>query len=228
MFCLQPVRAPCKGLWSWSTAWFPARILINNGYCQGNIWAVCYNEHLETHQHTPTTCPMPLPEIPSSPLSFCLPHISISLPPFYSFYLFSDFSLPAFFKIFLVLCSVICRVQADSWDFLERKSEGSWRKKKSTRNCGELKVLWCCARLCVCEPWMCVGGSERSEAVVVVAVVAGQGGPLWQGWLGAESWGLVPDMSQEKPGHICNHPEFKRVIYSQSVVKVGLLRMPVE
>jgi len=37
----------------------------------------------------------------------------------------------------------------------------------------------------------------------------------------------VPDMSQEKPGHICNHPEFKRVIYSQSVVKVGLLKMPV-
>lgn len=31
----------------------------------------------------------------------------------------------------------------------------------------------------------------------------------------------MPDMSQEKPGHICNHPEFKRVIYSQSVVKVG-------
>lgn len=50
---------------------------------------------------------------------------------------------------------------------------------------------------------------------------------LWQGWLGAQSWGLLPDMSQEKPGHICNHPEFKRLIYSQSVVKAGLLRMPV-
>lgn len=52
-------------------------------------------------------------------------------------------------------------------------------------------------------------------------------GAEWGGLCDKAGWGLEPDMSQEKPGHICNHPEFKRVIYSQSVVKVELLKMPV-
>lgn len=67
----------------------------------------------------------------------------------------------------------------------------------------------------VCMPCTVEGREGRRE------------GRQWRGLCDKAGWGLVPDMSQEKPGHICNHPEFKRVIYSQSVVKVALLKMPV-
>lgn len=56
IFCLQPVRAACKEVRLWKVAWFSVCKLINYGYCQGNVWAMCYNEHSETHQHSPTGC----------------------------------------------------------------------------------------------------------------------------------------------------------------------------
>lgn len=83
-------------------AWFPVCKLINYGYCQGNVWAMCYNEHSETHQHTPTgcysTCPLllSLPQIPPFLLPLCLP-LYLSLPCFYPFHLYSDFSATTHF-----------------------------------------------------------------------------------------------------------------------------------
>lgn len=134
VFCLQPVRAASKGLRLWKVAWFPACKLINNGYCQGNVWAMCYNEHSETHQHTPTGYYSNLPGATVSPWDSTLPSASLSssssylslasLYPFHRRLIFTP--LHIFSRILSHLKHIFLnlRVRGDSWKFLDRKSEG--------------------------------------------------------------------------------------------------------
>lgn len=121
--CLQPVRAESTGLWLWKVAWLPVCKLINNGYCQGNVWATCYNEHSETYQHTPPGSPVFPAQITVSPWDSPFPPVSgllLSVPSLHWF----CFLLPVHILLtgFLLISNTIfISVRGDFWEFLDRK-----------------------------------------------------------------------------------------------------------
>lgn len=120
----------------------PVCKLINNGYCQGNVWAMRYNEHSETHQHPrrgdyrACAATLSLPGIP--------PHIRLCLASICSI---DALIFPGYFLISVAVFFLYQTIRR----FLRTPRQGkrvcSWLKKKIKKrrilivNYGELNVF---------------------------------------------------------------------------------------